>query len=209
MAEFTAGAVKNILVTGIPGVGKTTAVLGLANKLKRENIEVSGFYTEEIRDRGRRTGFDIINLTSGAKAPLGRVGGQQKQYKVGRYNVYLKEFERLALPILQRVAYERSKALIVFVDEIGKMELFSRKFTNYITQILNKSNVLVIATVPIKNVKGVDRIKRRHDSKLITVTVDNRKGMVDVLAREVDSIINSKAEFTGFRKVHNTPETSI
>lgn len=45
----------NILLTGRPGIGKTTVIMRLAEHL--EEREVVGFYTEEIRDRGRRQGF--------------------------------------------------------------------------------------------------------------------------------------------------------
>ena len=41
---------KNLLITGLPGVGKTTLVKKLSEALK--SLYPVGFYTEEIRERG-------------------------------------------------------------------------------------------------------------------------------------------------------------
>ncbi|WP_447603863.1 nucleoside-triphosphatase [Nitrospira sp. Nam80] len=38
-----------MLITGLPGTGKTTLLRGLANRLAKYNPR--GFYTEEIRTR--------------------------------------------------------------------------------------------------------------------------------------------------------------
>ena len=54
---------KNIVITGEPGVGKTTLVTKLVEQLlKSWNIE--GFYTTELRDpvTGKRSGFDLISI---------------------------------------------------------------------------------------------------------------------------------------------------
>ena len=46
----------NILLTGKPGVGKTTVIKKIIEKYKKN---ISGFYTEEIREKGNRVGFRI------------------------------------------------------------------------------------------------------------------------------------------------------
>ncbi|MGE5831636.1 MAG: nucleoside-triphosphatase, partial [Methanomicrobiales archaeon] len=51
--------IKNILVTGAPGCGKTTLVRRVAENL--EAIPVAGFYTEEIREKGERVGFALVS----------------------------------------------------------------------------------------------------------------------------------------------------
>jgi nucleoside-triphosphatase len=43
---------RNLLITGLPGTGKTTVVMRLADRLKR--MKAAGFYTEEIRTGGAR-----------------------------------------------------------------------------------------------------------------------------------------------------------
>ena len=51
---------KNFLITGLPGVGKTTLIKKLSEKLK--HLHPAGFYTEEIREAGQRKGFELISL---------------------------------------------------------------------------------------------------------------------------------------------------
>ena len=43
---------KNILITGLPGVGKTTLIKKLTEALK--DFDPVGFYTEEIREGWER-----------------------------------------------------------------------------------------------------------------------------------------------------------
>ena len=49
---------KNLFVTGRPGVGKTTLI---RNVLDRLCVDAGGFYTHEIRESGRRVGFAITD----------------------------------------------------------------------------------------------------------------------------------------------------
>jgi nucleoside-triphosphatase THEP1 len=50
---------KNILITGLPGCGKSTLIERIVRKLERPAI---GFFTREIREKGRRVGFSINTL---------------------------------------------------------------------------------------------------------------------------------------------------
>jgi len=45
---------KNIIITGLPGVGKTTLIKGILHEIR--SLNPIGFYTEEIREKGIRTG---------------------------------------------------------------------------------------------------------------------------------------------------------
>ncbi len=49
------------------------------------------------------------------------------------------------------------------------MELFSNKFKQLIQTLFNRSNLIVIATIPIKPLPFVDQIRIRKDCHLITV----------------------------------------
>jgi len=111
---------KNLLLTGRPGVGKTTVVQAVVRLFPGE---VGGFLTGEIRERGTRKGFSITSV-EGESAVMAHVDFWSS-VRVGKYAVDVPAFERIALPGL-RDAIQRKR--IIVIDEIGKMELASRKF---------------------------------------------------------------------------------
>ena len=61
---------KNLLLTGLPGCGKTTVVRRVAERLG--DLRVAGFLSLELREHGQRVGFEAIDL-SGQRAILAHV----------------------------------------------------------------------------------------------------------------------------------------
>ena len=80
---------KNILITGLPGIGKTTLVKQLWYRLEKYKPE--GFYTEEIRYKGERKGFQLISL-NGIKSILAHVL-IDSPYQIGKYKVDINGFD--------------------------------------------------------------------------------------------------------------------
>lgn len=68
-----------LLFYSSPGVGKTTLIHKTCEALRSQGISIQGFYTEEIRQHGRRTGFDVVTL-DGKRAPLARVESVFKRF---------------------------------------------------------------------------------------------------------------------------------
>ncbi|XP_054432461.1 cancer-related nucleoside-triphosphatase isoform X2 [Pteronotus mesoamericanus] len=97
---------RHVFLTGPPGIGKTTLIQKASEVLKSSGVPVDGFYTEEVRQGGRRIGFDVVTL-SGLRGPLSRVGAEpvpgRRECRVGQYVVDLPAFEQLALPVLRNV----------------------------------------------------------------------------------------------------------
>lgn len=63
-----------IILTGMPGCGKTTMIQKIVDDLKKRNVaNVVGFYTQEVRRNEERIGFDI-HLLDGRVGTLARVG---------------------------------------------------------------------------------------------------------------------------------------
>ena len=85
------------LLTGRPGVGKTTVVREIAERL---GAKAGGFYTEEIRAQGRRTGFRLVALDG----PTGILAGVNvsSRYRVGRYRVCVEDLESVGVESLWR-----------------------------------------------------------------------------------------------------------
>uniref|UniRef100_A0A8I6AMZ9 Nucleoside-triphosphatase, cancer-related n=1 Tax=Rattus norvegicus TaxID=10116 RepID=A0A8I6AMZ9_RAT len=95
---------QHVFLTGSPGVGKTTLIQKAITVLQSSGLPVDGFYTQEVRQGGKRIGFDVVTL-SGAQGPLSRVGSQplpgKADCRVGQYEVDLASFEQLVLPVLR------------------------------------------------------------------------------------------------------------
>ena len=49
------------------------------------------------------------------------------------------------------------------------MELLSKKFKDIIQTLIEHSNLILIATIPIKSIEFVNKIRTRKDCHLITV----------------------------------------
>ncbi|HEY2989705.1 MAG TPA: NTPase [Candidatus Binatia bacterium] len=165
-----------LLLTGLPGVGKTTLIRSVLDRI--EEVKCAGFYTAEKRHRGQRIGFKFVTL-DGAEGTLASVG--RKEPTVGKYSVHLEEFERLAL---RQLDAENSRADLYVIDEIGKMELLSQRFRNQVIDLLaHPSNML--ATIA-KTGKGfIAQLKARNDVELIEVTRANREGLAGEIADRI------------------------
>lgn len=160
----------NLLITGRPGVGKTTLVMNVVERL-RGSLRLAGFTTAEVRDScGERTGFRIFTV-EGKRAELARAGFRSS-IRVGRYGVNLEAFERLTLPELAR----RNVDLIV-IDEIGKMECASDGFCRVVEDALD-AQVSVLATLGVARLPFLQSVRSRPDVELLTLTERNRNALV-------------------------------
>jgi len=171
----------NILITGSPGVGKTTLIKRVLKELR---CDASGFYTEEMREGGIRKGFKIITL-DGKEGVLAHVG-IKSPFRVSKYGVDVNEFERVGVSALED-AIRGGKVIVI--DEIGKMELFSQRFKGAVKAALDAPS-LVLATMGKISSPWFREIKGREDVCLLEVTFKNRVGMV----AEITDLILSQGE---------------
>ena len=77
-----------LLLTGNPGVGKTTVLIKTVNALKAEGISVGGMISREAREGNVRVGFEIIDLTNNKHGWLANIN-QRTGPQVGKYHVNL------------------------------------------------------------------------------------------------------------------------
>ncbi|MFX0001028.1 MAG: NTPase [Candidatus Hodarchaeota archaeon] len=134
---------NKILITGPPRCGKSTLISKLIKYFSERNSIIYGFLTPEVREHGNRIGFDILDIYSGEKSQLARVGNFNTKSKLGKYNVFVEEFDRYLENTLK---IEGKTVDLIIIDEIGKMELFSEKFQDFIKIIFN-TDISIIATM--------------------------------------------------------------
>ena len=152
--------------------------------LSLSGIRPHGFFTEEIRESGKRTGFQIKTL-EGRTGILSHVD-QESSYRVGRYGVNLEDLEAVAVPaILPR----GGAGEMIVIDEIGTMELFSEKFKAAVIQVLD-SQANVIATIKQGGHHLIKKIMNRPDVELLELSLKNRGEIPEQIADSLSRIKN-------------------
>jgi len=166
---------KNVLLTGKPGCGKTTVIKEILKKLK--GVKVAGFTTSEIRKSGERKGFKITSL-DGEEAIMADINIKSSN-RVGKYKVDVDAVENIGANALIK---GKGNADLIVIDEIGKMELFSELFKLSVLDALD-SPKKVLGTITKAENKFVEDIKDRDDVLIIEVTRENRNILPDEIVK--------------------------
>jgi len=161
-----------LLITGMPGVGKTTVIRRVAERLR--SVHLGGFYTEELREAGERTGFRLVDF-EGRALTFAHVdfGGP----RVSRYGVDVAALDARAEALLA----PRPEIAVYLVDEIGKMECLSARFIAAMRRLL-ASDRIVVATVARKGEGFIAEAKQWPGTTLWEVSHDNRDRLPDEIA---------------------------
>lgn len=155
-----------LLLTGHPGVGKTTVIRRIAASLA--GWRVGGFFTEEIRESGQRQGFRAVTF-DGFEKVIAHLT-IHSPYRVGKYRVDMPVIDQLADLTLGL----RPQVDCYLVDEIGKMECFSQRFIAAMRRLL-ASHCFVVATIALRGGGFIAEVKQRTDVEQWEVTLKNRE----------------------------------
>ena len=169
-----------LLLTGSPGVGKTTVLLKAVEALKSRGYSVGGMVSREVRSCGTRVGFEILDLSSGRRGWLAHVN-QPSGPQVGKYRVNLEDLDNIGAVAI----VDASENLdVVVVDEIGPMELFSEKFKEAVKRAV-EGEKLVVGIVHWKaRDKLIEEVKNREDAEVIVVTFENRAKLHEIIIKK-------------------------
>jgi len=160
-----------ILLTGKPGCGKTSLLESFLALVPQKQ----GFVAREMRVDGTRTGFELIS-SEGNHAVLASVDIESLS-RVSRYGVDVDALDAFLdqLPPL-------SEYTLVYLDEIGQMELYSERFTKLVRQYLDQADTYVGTITSNYHDDFTDEVLGREDVILLKVRVDNREQLGDILA---------------------------
>ncbi len=163
---------KKILLTGLPGVGKTTIIKKFVQNYKGG---CAGFYTEEIKENNVRMGFKLITLDG--RSCIMAHKSIKSPFQVGKYGVNLECIEELGVSAIKKAIAGKK---IVVIDEIGKMELFSQKFKDAVIEAFD-SECPVLATILYMSNPFCDKIKARNNITIFEITISNRNTIIKLL----------------------------
>jgi len=174
------------LITGAPGVGKTTVIMKVAEALKSLGYQVGGMTTEEKREGEMRIGFQILDLTTQKRGWLAHVN-QPNGPRIGKYRVNLNDLENIGTNAVQNAI---QTADVIVIDEIGLMELSSQAFEQAVLLALD-SGKPVLATIHHKATNAMIRnIKTRPDAEVFEVTMENRNTVHNLIIEKITKILS-------------------
>jgi nucleoside-triphosphatase len=187
MKEKVSMLKRLLFVTGRPGIGKTSVLLRVVEELKAKGYKIGGMLSREVRDKGVRVGFEIIDFSSGRKGWLAHVD-QPVGPKVSKYRVNLNDLNLIGAGSIRKAAEE---AQIVIIDEIGPMELFSQAFKEAVRKAINSDKPL-LGTIHFKARDPlINLIRNREDAEIIEVTYENRARLHEILIEKITKVILS------------------
>lgn len=172
---------RTLLLTGRPGVGKTTA---LKTVIERLGARAGGFYTQEILGPGGRKGFRLVTL-DGQQTILSHVDIRTHN-RVGRYGVDVAALDAVGVSAIRQAVASRD---IVIIDEIGKMELYSGEFRGAVLKAISSPKIVVatlmqqendwtsaLKILPLVTVWEIDKVNRAKIPERILTWIETGKG---------------------------------
>lgn len=112
----------HLIITGEVNTGKTSWCLGYAEDLKAQGIPIGGVLCLPVFNENEKIGYDAQDLRREVKVPIGR---DKKDadfcgIEIGNYKISNEGLNFASNAIMQAV---QSRARIVFIDELGKLEI--------------------------------------------------------------------------------------
>ena len=170
--------IKNILIIGLPKSGKSTLLKKIISSYKNK----VGFITDEIRENQERKGFEI-ETSKGEKIILAHINFKTN-YKVSKYFVKPENLDA----VIRKIS-KFTKKDILYLDEIGEMELFSEKFKSLVEKFLNSKNVFIATLTKVYTDKFIEQLKKRNDILIIELNENNRREV----QKEINKILDNKS----------------
>ena len=157
-------------ITGLPGAGKTHALLKVIEMLEMEEIKVGGMITQPIIEEKKRTGFNVIDWDTKRSAVLAHVNIESK-FTVGKFGVDLDALEEIGVSSLKKAAEE---ADVIVIDEVGRMEVESSSFIDTVKDALDMDKPILLTLHKKSRNPLLQDIRRRDDVRILEVTPINR-----------------------------------
>lgn len=157
-------------ITGLPGAGKTHALLKVIEMLEAEELKVGGMITQPIIEDKKRTGFHVIDWETKEKAVLAHVDIQSK-FMVGKFGVDLNALEEVGVESLRRACQESD---VIVIDEVGRMEVESPSFVSTVKEALEVEKPIILTLHKKSRNPLLQDIRRRDDVRILEVTPINR-----------------------------------
>ncbi len=168
------------LITGPPGVGKSTLISRVTLRLKSRGIIIGGCTTGEKRVGGVRVGFEVKDLTNGGTGELASTTAKLGP-RVGKYRVNLSDLASVGAKGLSDAA---DVSEIIVIDEIGPMELVSPDFRRAVRKCID-SGKPILAVVHERLEDDLLAEFRSKATDLLELDTNNRDQAAEEILAEI------------------------
>jgi nucleoside-triphosphatase len=155
-----------LLITGLPGTGKTT----LIKHLIAHNPQAFWVVSAEIRDEhGNRIGFEA-KTSAGVSGVFAHKHTINSDTQIGDYRVDTDALDKL---FTRPITKSAKSAKLLIVDEIGRMQMLSSSFAHTMRKLF-EANCDVVATIRYGD-DWTAKFTGREDVITVVLTSENRE----------------------------------
>lgn len=149
------------ILTGTVGGGKSTQIQKIIKELKSHSISLGGIYSLRIVKKNITTGYDIVNISTNERSAFLQDAINNDLQKIGRFTILPEGLEKGLKAIEQA---RKNNATLTIIDEVGKLELENKGWSNEIDKLLYTSSnniLLVVRKEFVENIIEKWKIKPR------------------------------------------------
>lgn len=157
-------------ITGLPGSGKTYALLRVIEMLGEEELKIGGMINEPIEEGRKKIGFTVRDVMTGEKQVFASTEFESK-IMVGKIGVDLSKLEEVGVKAIKNACEQCD---IIVIDEIGKMEVESEMFVEAVKEALDVDKPMILTLHKKSRNPLLQDIRRRDDVRILEVTPTNR-----------------------------------
>lgn len=137
------------------------------SKVIKSVSDRQGFITREVTSDGARTGFELVSA-DGDRALLAGVD-VVSDVRVSRYGVDVEALDSFIVRLPEPAGSE-----LLYIDEVGQMELFSEDFKQLVEKYLELPNNFIGTLTTVYEDEFTKELRKRDDVQILNITVENR-----------------------------------
>jgi nucleoside-triphosphatase THEP1 len=169
------------IITGKIGSGKTSLIQKLINKLYQNKVKVSGIISTRIIEDEITTGYDVVNISTGESKKFLRINGTEQQARIGKFYIYPEGLNTGNETLLA------NQTQLVIIDEIGKLELEGKGWSESLQKLINnsKSHLFLSVREEVLN-EVIEKFKIKPDV-IFNVSEQNSAGLFQMILKDLQT----------------------
>lgn len=169
------------IFTGEIGEGKTECVINVVKTFNDKSVPIKGIYSKRVMDDNDTIGYDIVNVCKDEVFEFLRKVKSDNNCKIGPYFI-----NQTSLKLGRGIIEEKTDAKIVFIDEVGKLELSDDGWAESIDYLLKTQNCSLVLAVRKKFVNPVIEKWSFNKVKVFDVKINNHTEIANSILSEMN-----------------------